>query len=294
MSLLDSERRVLKTILCLCLGYLGGHLTATHGGGWVGGGEASCAVGAGGGGGSEGSEDGIEEGIASIEGRLEGLGASRGHRDVTAQAAASADAPYVLLGVISNPPNFKQRALLRRFNAQTGGRRGDGRVPGRGPQVGVEFVVGSEHHKTPPARLSQKLAAEVDEPADREGASHASAEERQLCELIGGPVWRLALRRRAGGDPKRGQGERGAGRLALPGPLHRKLLGTFPAGEREVGGLVALRAAPLLRRVLLQDRRDSRATRYSRDVRYHRDAAEMQPRCGRDVHDSSARQTTTR
>jgi hypothetical protein len=79
----------------------------------------------------------------------------------------SAGSPYVLLGVISYPPNFEQRSLLRRFSRESGGRRGGGRVPGQGPHVATEYVFGDSYFGPPPPREVQaRLAAEAERHRD--------------------------------------------------------------------------------------------------------------------------------
>ena len=79
----------------------------------------------------------------------------------------SGGAPYVLVGVISYPPNFEQRNLVRQFARTTGGQRGDGRVPGEGPHVATEYVFGDSYYGAPPAHAVQtRLADEAAQHGD--------------------------------------------------------------------------------------------------------------------------------
>ena len=76
-----------------------------------------------------------------------------------AAAPESADADVdVLVGVITNPPNFERRVMLRDFGSRPG--VADGRVK-------VEYVVGDTYYTDPPgAAMQQRMAKEVEEHAD--------------------------------------------------------------------------------------------------------------------------------
>ena len=64
----------------------------------------------------------------------------------------------VLLGVITYPPNFDARVMLRDFNTRPG--VADGRVK-------VEYVVGDSYYTEPPgAAMQQRMAAEVEKHGD--------------------------------------------------------------------------------------------------------------------------------
>lgn len=162
MNLLDSERRVLSILLCLGCFVLGfvfrgpahsaappvrhAPLSATE-----------RQYSAGQGSSTHISDDDSDDDSDEQSSRHKGLP----RRD------ESAGAPYVLLGVVSYPPNFEQRNLLRRFSSESGGRRGDGRVPGEGPHLAAEYVFGDSYYGSPPGRdMQAKLALEFNEHGD--------------------------------------------------------------------------------------------------------------------------------
>ena len=74
-------------------------------------------------------------------------------------APEGADADVdVLVGVITYPPNFDRRVMLRDFNSKPG--VADGRVK-------VEYVVGDSYYTEPPgAAMQQRMAKEVEEHSD--------------------------------------------------------------------------------------------------------------------------------
>eukprot|EP00966_Prymnesium_polylepis_P268503 6203128-Prymnesium_polylepis.1 len=93
--------------------------------------------------------------------------ASASHRTSSAIPPASppaeplseqADAPFILLGVITSPMSFERRQMLREFAALSGGEAGG---------VQTEYVVGDSFFDQPPSTAQQAaLAAEVAEHQD--------------------------------------------------------------------------------------------------------------------------------
>lgn len=165
MNLLDSERRVLNLLLCagfFALGYLirgpipGAPISSAPSSVQPSGGVLPMAV-----------QAGMSREV--VDQFMGGDSDSDDDDDTSATDSGvprrdeSGGSPYVLLGVISYPPNFEQRSLLRRFSRQSGGRRGDGRVPGQGPHVATEYVFGDSYFGAPPSREMQaRLAAEAE------------------------------------------------------------------------------------------------------------------------------------